>query len=105
MALINPRDDSEPAPQAPYRIQYKMKEAAYMMSVSENILKEWCCAYDIPIYTIGDDISGKKHKYVRHDDLVLIIKRGAVATHLAGQRLVEATLEGWERNRGDGKAP
>ena len=89
MTLINPRDDSEPAPQGSYRIQYKIKEAAYMMNVSENILKEWCSAYDIKIYTIGDDVSGKKHKYVRHEDLVSIIRQGAISVHNASRAFVD----------------
>ena len=94
MTLINPRDDREPAPQGSYRIQYKIKEAAYMMNVSENILKEWCSAYDIPMYTIGEDASGKKHKYVRHEDLVSIIHKGAIAVHNGQRAFVDQVYEG-----------
>lgn len=54
----------------PFRLQYSIKEASYMLDTSEDTLMKWCRDYDCPVHKIG----GKGKNYVLHDDLVKLIE-------------------------------
>lgn len=54
----------------PYRLQYSLKEAAYMLCSSENTVKYWCEDY---LYKID----GRGHNFIKHDDLVGVIEKRA----------------------------
>tara|TARA_B100001123_G_C14727341_1_gene795553 strand:+ start:35 stop:349 length:315 start_codon:yes stop_codon:yes gene_type:complete len=54
----------------PYRFQYSMKEAAYMLSTSESTAKKWCKDY---LYKMN----GEGHNFIKHDDLVAVVDQKA----------------------------
>jgi len=61
-------------PQKPFRIQYTIKEAAYMLCTHENTLMKWLEEFDVPSYKIG----GKGKNFVLHKDLEVLIRRSAM---------------------------
>jgi hypothetical protein len=62
----------------PYRLQYSLKEAAYMLDCSEDTLRNWATRFDVEIYKINN----KGKNYVEHDDLVTIQTRGRAVREL-----------------------
>lgn len=49
----------------PYRLQYSVKEAAYMLSSSERTVNEWIRTGKLESYKIG----GKGKNFIRHDEI------------------------------------
>ena len=92
MDLIHPRDDSEPATMRGYRLQYKYKEAAYMLNTSENTLLKWLKEYDIPSYKINE----KGDNFVLHKDLEVLITRGAVYNGYVFEEFYGAIKSNWD---------
>lgn len=54
----------------PYRLQYSMPEAAYMLSTSENTAKKWCKGYLYKIDGVG-------FNFIKHDDLAGVVEQKA----------------------------
>ena len=74
MDFVDPiRKPEELPPQQAYRIQYTMKEAAYMLCTSENTLEGWLKKNDIPTYKIN----GIGKNFVLHKDLEVLVRRAA----------------------------
>ena len=56
----------------PYRLQYTMKEACYMLNIkSEASLKKYCEDFEIPIYKFGYD----DRNFISHNHLVELIQK------------------------------
>lgn len=91
MNLINPRNDKEPEQNRTYRLQYKMKEAAWMLHTSENTLMKWIKEYDIPYYKIG----GKGDNFVLHKDLEVLIRRGAIHYNMQYEEFAGEIYNNW----------
>ena len=55
----------------PYRLQYSVKEAAYMLSSSERTVIEWIRTGKMKAYKIG----GKGKNFVRHDEICRLVDK------------------------------
>jgi len=55
----------------PYRMQYNMTEAGYMLCVSAETVKKWADKFGVPVYKIKDS-DGKW--YIKHDELVRLLE-------------------------------
>jgi len=53
----------------PYRLQYSMKEAGYMLDIPADAVKQKAELYDIRLYRLGPNENSKPW-YIDHDDLV-----------------------------------
>ena len=56
----------------PNRLQYSLREGAYMLDTSEDTLKTWATLFGVEIYKIN----GTGKNYISHNDLVEIQKKG-----------------------------
>lgn len=53
----------------PYRLQYSMKEAGYMLDIPADAVKEKAHHYNVKLYTLGPNKKSGKW-YIDHEDLV-----------------------------------
>lgn len=94
MSLYKPKEPNEPVENKSFRLQYKLKEAARVLNTSPTKLKEWCAEYKIPIYKIG----GIGDNFLRHEDLVTLIDRGAIFQNIRAEDFYGKVKESWQHH-------
>tara|TARA_Y100001938_G_C8039448_1_gene405309 strand:- start:339 stop:617 length:279 start_codon:yes stop_codon:yes gene_type:complete len=58
----------------PYRLQYSMAEAGYMLDIPADSVKEKARHYEIQLYTLGPESNSRK-LYIAHNDLVDMLEK------------------------------
>lgn len=74
----------------PYRLQYNMVEAGYMLSVTPETVKKWADKHQVSTYKIKDS-DGKW--YITHNHLVELVEKSAHEWTYGPDRFLEYVYE------------